>query len=123
MDLLALIDHAEGLHRSRGLDNAISKLLERLDGECSHALIILDHENHFAVEPSMDAGKAPRLLGDIRLAIEPRQIDLDGCTDADLGVNLYVPARLANEPVDLTEAEAGSFANALGRRRDRMLWP
>src|SRR5436305_1025515 len=51
---------------------------------------------------------------DLTLAVEPRQVNLDSGSFADLAVDLYVAARLLDEAIDLAEAEARTFAYVLG---------
>ena len=114
--LLALVEHAQRLRRTRGLDDAVAELPQGFDGERAHALIVLDNEDDLAAQPSSDAREpasyARRLRG---FAVEARQVDLDRRPDPELGIDFHMAAGLANEAVHLAQSEAGALAGAFGR--------
>jgi len=66
------------------------------------------------VSPACAGNLAWRRLRLRAIAQQAREIDLDRRALAGLAVDLHVPVRLFDEPVDLAQPEAGALPGFLG---------
>ena len=100
--------------RTGRVNDGVSEMPERFDGDAANPALVLDHQYHLALLAAMRDHRGA--LGTLRcgLAEMPRQVDLDRRADARFGIDLHVAAGLPDKTVDLAQAEAGALADFLG---------
>src|SRR5262245_25258453 len=109
-----LLQEVECRNRIGRPQDTVVEIAQGLDQIGANILVVLDDENGLAWQPFDDFAALRVLLVGYGPGRQSRQIDLHRRPLARLAVDLDVPLRLFDEPVDLTETEPGALAGRLG---------
>ncbi len=116
IDLRVRLQHFQPRRPVASLDRGIAGVGENLSDQHADGGLVVDDQHHVAAGLIGHAGAAGFVLGGKGL-VRPkaaRQIQAHRCPVRDFGIHAHLPARLAREPVDHRQPQAGAFAERLG---------
>ena len=109
-----LADH-QGLSAVSGVEDDVAVATKDASDDDPHLIVILDEKNRLAAARVLGARALRR--ADLDVAVDAWEVDLECRPLAGLAVEPDVAAALLHDPENHREAEAGPFAQRLGREK------